>query len=70
MGKAAGAEDTINRCQQSVCIRANTTPIQQQVDSEMRTLAKLKGHELKALADNILLRVKTAEPNGDLVYTY
>jgi hypothetical protein len=69
MGNAAGAVDTINRCQQSVCNRANTTPVQQQVDSEMRNLAKLKGHELSALADNMLLRVKTGEPNGDLVYT-
>jgi hypothetical protein len=69
MGNAAGEVDTINRCQQSVCNRANTTIVQQQVDSEMRKLAKLKGHELSALADNILLRVKTAEPNGDLVYT-
>ena len=69
MGKAAGPVDTINRCQQTVCIRTNTTPVQQQADSEMRKLAKLKGHDLKALTDVILLRVKTGDPEGDLVYT-
>jgi hypothetical protein len=69
LGKAAGAVDTINRCQQDVCIRADTTPVQQQVDSEMRKLAKLKGHELGALPADTLLRVKTGDPGGDLVYT-
>ena len=69
MGKAAGVVDTINRCQQAECIRANTTPVQQQADSEMRKLAKLKGHELRVLPDDILLRVKTGVPEDDLVYT-
>jgi len=69
MGKAAGAVDTINRCQQSVCIRADTSPVQQQTDSEMRKLAKLKGQKLYALPDMSLLRVKTGDPEGDLVYT-
>ena len=69
MGKAAGDVDTINRCQQAVCIRANTTPVQQQADNEMRKLAKLKGQELRALPDDMLLRVKTGDPDGDLVYT-
>jgi hypothetical protein len=52
-----------------VCIRADTTPAQQQADSEMRKLAKLKGHDLAALPDDILLRVKSGDPEGDLVYT-
>lgn len=69
LGKAAGATDTINRCQQELCIRKNTTPLQQQVDSEIRNLAKLKGLELGALPEMTLLRVKTGEPEGDLVYT-
>ena len=70
MGKAAGDPDPINRCQDTVCIRANTTPVQQQVDNELRKLANLKGHELLgALPDDILLRVKTGDPAGDLVYT-
>ncbi len=69
LGKAAGAVDTINRCQQDACSRANTTPVQQQVDGEMRKLAKLKGLELGALPEMSLLRVKTGDPSGDLVYT-
>lgn len=69
MGKAAGPVDTINRCQQAVCIRPDTTPAQQQADSEIRKLAKLKGLELGSLPDNVLLRVKTGEPKGDIVYT-
>lgn len=69
MGNAAGEVDTINRCQQTECVRANTTPIQQQVDTEIRILAKLKGHELSALPDNMLVRVKTNAPEGDRVYT-
>ena len=69
MGKAAGDVDTINRYQQDACIRANTTPVQQQVDSDMRKLAKLKGLELGALPEISLLRVKTGDPTGDLVYT-
>ena len=36
---------------------------QQQADNEMRKLAKLKGHELRALTDDILLRVKTGDPD-------
>ena len=69
MGNAAGAVDTINRCQQADCNRANTTLAQQQVDNAMRQLAKLKGQELSALPDTMQLRVKTNAPEGDLVYT-
>ncbi|MEC4749161.1 fatty acid cis/trans isomerase [Methylomicrobium sp. Wu6] len=69
LGKAAGPVDSINRCRQETCIRADTTPIQQQVDREMRHLAKLQGLELGALPEMSLLRVKTGDPEGDLVYT-
>ncbi len=69
LGKASSAVDSINRCQQDTCIRANTTQVQQRVDSEIRKLAKLKGHELGAFPEMSLLRVKTGDPEGDLVYT-
>lgn len=69
LGKAAGPEDSINQCQQSDCLRANTTPTQQQVDAAMRSLTKLKGFEVTALPEMSLLRVKTGKPEGDLVYT-
>ncbi len=69
LGKAAGAVDSINRCQQTVCTRANTTPVQQQMDSILRNLATLQGGKLGALPEMSLLRVKTGDPKGDLVYT-
>ncbi|MGR8953694.1 MAG: fatty acid cis/trans isomerase, partial [Gammaproteobacteria bacterium] len=40
-----------------------------QVDSELRKLAKLQGLELGALPEMSLLRVKTGDGGGDLVYT-
>lgn len=69
LGKAAGAEDTINQCRQTYCLRTNTTQTQQQVDAEMRNLTKLKGLEVAALPEMSLLRVKTGKPEDDLVYT-
>jgi hypothetical protein len=69
LGKAAGAMDSINRCQQEPCIRPNTSPLQQQVDRDMRNLGKLKGYELAPLPEMSLLRVKTGNPDRDLVYT-
>jgi len=69
LGKAAGPVDGINQCPQEDCISAGTTPVQQQVDREMRQLAKLKGLDLGALPEMSLLRVKTGDPAGDLVYT-
>jgi hypothetical protein len=69
LGQAAGPADTINRCGQEDCIRPGTTPLQQQVDRAMRRLAKSQGLELGALPEMSLLRVKTGEPEGDLVYT-
>ena len=68
LGKSAGP-DTINRCQQEYCIRPDTTRVQQEVDSQIRKLAKLKGLELGALPEMSLLRVRTGEADGDLVYT-
>lgn len=69
LGNAAGMSDSINRCEQISCTRADTSPTQQLVDSQMRDLAKLKGLELKALPEMSLLRIKTNNAQGDLVYT-
>ncbi|NOT10465.1 MAG: fatty acid cis/trans isomerase [Methylococcaceae bacterium] len=69
LGRAAGEVDSINQCRQDTCVRANATPIQQQVDTEMRKLATLKGIQLGALPEMSLLRVKTDNPAADLVYT-
>ncbi|MGJ0485278.1 MAG: fatty acid cis/trans isomerase [Methylomicrobium sp.] len=69
LGKAAGPDDTINQCRQGPCIREGATPVQQQVDREMRKLAQLHGLELGALPEMSLLRIKTGDAGGDLVYT-
>jgi hypothetical protein len=69
LGNAAGETDSINRCPQNTCVRANTTPAQQQADSTLRTLAQVKGGQLGALPEMSLLRIKTGKPENDLVYT-
>jgi hypothetical protein len=69
LGKAAGSEDAINNCPTNNCIRANTSPVQQQVDNKLRRLSKLQGHDLGLLPSQTLLRVKTGDAKGDLVYT-
>ncbi|MDP2100616.1 MAG: fatty acid cis/trans isomerase [Methylobacter sp.] len=69
LGKAAGLADSINRCEQTECVRMGVNEVQRDVDSQMRNLAKLKGLELSALPEMSLLRVKTGDPQGDLVYT-
>jgi hypothetical protein len=69
LGKAAGNKDYINQCEQEACISKGATAIQQEVDTTMRKLAKLKGYELDVLPEMSLLRIKSAEKNSDLVYT-
>ncbi|OAI18632.1 isomerase [Methylomonas lenta] len=69
LGKAAGISDSINHCEQASCTRKGVSSTQQSVDSQMRDLAKLKGLELKALPEMSLLRIKTNDAQGDLVYT-
>lgn len=69
LGAAAGRPDTINHCRQTVCERVQATPIEQETDDKIRRLAQLKGLELGPLPEMSLLRVKTSDPNSDLVYT-
>ncbi|MDD1615880.1 MAG: fatty acid cis/trans isomerase [Methylococcaceae bacterium NSP1-2] len=68
LGEAAGKADLINRCQQN-CTNANSTAEQQQIDAFMRQLANLTGNDLTALPEVSFLRVKTANPDQDPVYT-
>ncbi|WP_027158246.1 fatty acid cis/trans isomerase [Methylobacter luteus] len=69
LGPAGGEPDLINRCLKEPCIRANSSPDQQQADGMMRQLADLKGYEIEALPEVSFLRIKTADPEKDLVYT-
>ncbi|MGR8953695.1 MAG: fatty acid cis/trans isomerase, partial [Gammaproteobacteria bacterium] len=54
MGKAAGPIDSINGCRLADCIRAGTTPVEQQVDSELRKLAGRLAHALPDLIKEFL----------------
>ncbi|MDD5579027.1 MAG: fatty acid cis/trans isomerase [Methylobacter sp.] len=64
-----GAPDQINRCAKEPCNAANSSSEQQQAEAMMRKLADLKGHEIHALPEVSFLRVKTADPAKDFVYT-
>ena len=68
LGQAGGKVDTINRCQQN-CTLADNADQQQQIDQLARQLTKLIGKDLTALPEVSFLRVKTAKPEQDLVYT-
>ena len=60
--------DTLNRCRNS-CSSADSTPEQQYIDSFMHKLADMNGDEIKALPEVSFLRIKTADPAKDPVYT-
>ena len=68
LGQAGGKVDTINRCQQN-CTLADNASQQQQIDQFARQLTKLIGKDLTALPEVSFLRVKTAKPEQDPVYT-
>ena len=69
LGFAGGKPDLINRCLQVQCNSAKTTSVQQQIDVMIRKLADLKGEEIAVLPELSFLRIKTANPTEDLVYT-
>jgi len=69
LAKAGGNADLINRCLQAACKRENTTAEQQQIDELMHQLGDLKGLEITALPEVSFLRVLTADPENDLIYT-
>ena len=68
-GIAAGNKDNINECEQEACVSKDSTPLQQEVDNDMRTLAKLIGHDLDVLPEMSLVRVRGSQGHTDLVYT-
>ena len=69
IGHAGGRPDMINRCLQAQCNSADIAPDQQQLDTLMRKLADLKGEYIAALPELSFLRIKTANPEQDRVYT-
>jgi hypothetical protein len=68
LGQAGGKADVINRCQQN-CTSSSTRSEQQQIDQFAQQLSKLTGKDLTALPEVTFLRIKTATPAQDPVYT-
>ncbi|MGZ8201236.1 MAG: fatty acid cis/trans isomerase [Methylosarcina sp.] len=69
LGNATGPVDSINHGGQEDLGGADAPAVQRQVNRELRRLVQLQGLELGALPEMSLLRVKTSDPEGDLVYT-
>jgi len=69
LGKAAGDKDILNQCEQEACRRIGASALQQDIEVQMQTLARLKGHDLDILPEMALIRVRTAQEQDDLVYT-
>jgi len=71
LGPASGIADSINRCWQNSCPGNDKTgkSLQAQTKAHMRNLAKLRGEQIRALPDVSFLRIRTANPDEDLVYT-
>jgi hypothetical protein len=68
LGKAAG-NFSRKQCIKTDCEGIETLKIQQQIDTQIAQLAALKGHQLAALPELSLLRIKTADPKNDRVYS-
>ncbi|MGR9052807.1 MAG: fatty acid cis/trans isomerase, partial [Gammaproteobacteria bacterium] len=69
LGNAAGAADSLNRCRQEACVQLDDSLIRQEIDQTLRDLAGLRGNQLKALPEVSFVRIKTAQPDRDPVYT-
>ncbi len=69
LGAAAGTYDALNACAQNNCDNQGGSPLKQTIDAQMRQLANIRGMALSALPEMALLRIKTANPDQDLVYT-
>ncbi len=69
LGHAADSVYSLNQCLDNTCISTDTSSTQQLVDKALQQLANSKGSEISALPEMSLLRVKTDNPDYDLIYT-
>ena len=66
----SGPPDSLNRCAQPPCVRADATPEERLVETELQRLADVKGAWVAALPQVSLLRVRVdATGTRDLVYS-
>ena len=69
LGDAAGRQDSLNRCRDEACLQLDAPLSRQEIDKTLRILAQFKGNQLKALPEVSFVRIATAQPEQDPVYT-
>ncbi len=68
LGNASGKDSEMN-CLQHECAKSQSASKQQKTNTQLRKLATFQGHEISAFPELSLLRIETAVPENDLVYT-
>ncbi|MCG6898771.1 MAG: fatty acid cis/trans isomerase [Gammaproteobacteria bacterium] len=69
LGPLAGAPSYLYRCTGDACVDRAAGKIKQQADRAMRTIAGLRGEQLKVFPDVALVHIQTENPENDLAYT-
>jgi hypothetical protein len=68
-GAAAGAPDTLNRCDLPPCDRPDASAVERSVERELQRIASVRGGFVKLLPEVSFLRVRVGtDPSQDLVY--
>ncbi len=68
-GAAAGAPDTLNRCEKPPCDRPGASAVERSVERELQRIASVRGDFVRLLPEVSLLRVRVgAAGPHDLVY--
>ncbi len=66
----SGPPDTLNRCSKPPCVRADATPAERAVETELQRIASVKGAWVALLPEVSILRVRAeASGQGDPVYS-
>ncbi len=74
LGPVAGPPDVLNRCAKPPCRRVGASPVEQQVEAQLQTIAARPAFDegmgfVDFMPDIAFLRVRTASPAQDLAYT-
>jgi len=66
----SGPPDSLNRCAKPPCLRADATPAERQIETELQRLAGVSGAWVRTLPEVSLVRVRVdATGSRDLVYS-
>jgi Fatty acid cis/trans isomerase (CTI) len=69
LGQTATEKNMYTRCLPPQCSPSETAAIQQQVEKYLPLLSELKGTQISALPDVSFLRIKTNNPDNNLIYS-